>query len=74
MLDGRFPGPFHSISSPLPSIKLYNYSVIEVNNDVFIIKISLMLCKNAIETVMQWFPNNLQISEKIVEKKVEGIF
>jgi hypothetical protein len=43
---------------------LYNYSVIEVNNDVFIIKISLMLCKNAIETVMQWFPNNLQISEK----------
>ena len=33
-----------------------------------------MLYKNAIETVMQWFPNILQISEKIVEKKVEGIF
>jgi len=45
-----------------------------VNNDVIIIKISLMLCKNAIVTVMQWFPNNLQISEKRVEKKVEGIF
>jgi hypothetical protein len=33
-----------------------------------------MQYKYDIETVMQWFPNILQISEKIVEKKVEGNF
>ena len=33
-----------------------------------------MQCKYAIETVMQWFPNILQISEKRVEKKVEETF
>jgi hypothetical protein len=27
-----------------------------------------MQCKYAIETVMQWFPNNLQISKKELKK------